>query len=480
MYKSPNKSRLERSLVNADFNDNDMNKTLFDRQFNRDIDNLSTCSDDNIGEITGMKMNMDMNRYDKGMPMRSSVIMKKQKYEDVEYSDFDLFKNEKIYKTDSFEDNNENQYSLIAESMKKIKPNDFSSNDGFPYEEFINGINRITYWGHKTMNELTHDEYLFNGYNLYTIFGIIYIISTGQTENELKRYFNYQNKKYLNAGILMSRDNLLQIRNQFVFDNYIISNRTYELDKNLASKMSKIVFNVIINKNQIESETQRVNAIINKISGMNNALSANTLNNLEIGLVSIAKISPIWLYSVDNIIREKLGSKYIQFMQFIGKMFNYYEDSDRQVIEIPTINKQMIIGIINHKKYNTFTDANILNDVINYLEPTTLDEVIIPMIQYRFKMRLTKTLMESKLKYVFTNDELNKIFRNGGCVNDYIQYIDLIFTDESANKKSRINGHSNVKKILAINSFEFYVRNIKTNCVMIMGSFNYNNLNIYE
>ena len=82
---------------------------------------------------------------------------------------------------------------------------------------------------------------------------------------------------------------------------------------------------------------------------------------------------------------------------------------------------------------------------------------------------MNKTLQKTGLTSVFAEQDMDKLFSKGGTLNDCIQYVDLIFGSTSCNKICNNKGYRTTCKFIANRSFEFYVRNIQNNCIMIMG-----------
>ena len=104
---------------------------------------------------------------------------------------------------------------------------------------------------------------------------------------------------------------------------------------------------------------------------------------------------------------------------------------------------------------------------INYLKPTIFEIVSIPTIKTRFKTRLNNILLKNGLTQIFDNYDstfLNTVQN----LEDCLQYIDICFGTKCTNKISK-NETSSIKKFIINKQFEFYVRSIDYNCVIMMG-----------
>lgn len=432
---------LEREMTSHKYNDNYIN----------DI----TSKDHDTSDI-----------YEKGMPVRSSFTVKRAVYDNNTHLDFDLY--DKIDTSNiklSYNNTSSGDFSSLDESMKTI------TRDVDPYETCINNINTSTCWMYSNMYMLSKNDFIINGFGLFSIFGVIYLISNNSTENELKNYFGYHEKQHLNAGLLTIKEKLNLHREQIIIDNYIINNKDIPTNTTTSKKLKSLIFNLIINKDQVQKETHRINNIIKTISGMQDAMSNNTITNTNISLISIAKLSPIWAYTIDSIKKLRINDNVVSCIQFIGKTFDYYEDKQKQLIEIPLYGDVYSIGIIM-PKYNleTPTDMKTLTTSINYIKPTILDDVIIPMINKRYKTRIIGILKKTGLKSTFIENGITSLYPEGGNITDCLQYTDVIFGSKTGKKISNNKGYRTTRKFIANKTFEFYLRDTTNNSILMMGA----------
>jgi serine protease inhibitor len=470
MVKRNNEKISMREFDEADFNDHqyksrlNVDRIMLERQMTAPNfgDNESI-----IGEVTGERFD-GSDVYDKGMPVRSSFTVKRAKYDNNSHLDFDLFdKIEKKQKNNvQYNDTTSGDYAQLDDAMKTI------TRGVDPYQTCITDVNTTTCWLHGNMYMFTKEDYVMNGYGMFSAFGIIYLMSHGNTEIELKNYFGFQDKKHLNAGLLTIRETMNKFRNQVVMDNYIVNDRNVPSQISTAKKLKSLIFNVIINRQYPEQEAERINKIIKTVSGMDNTVSANTLTKSAISLITVAKLMPIWGYRIDNIVKIRFRNTLTNFIRFVGKTFDYYEDAERQLVEIPLSGDVLTIGIILLKQnLNSPTDLKSLSTAINYIKPTVLDEVLIPTIKKRYKTRLNKTLQKTGLNVVFSAQEMTGLYPDGGTIDDALQYIDVIWGTKTGNKRCDNKGYRTTRKFIANRSFEFYLRNTENNCIVMMGRY---------
>ena len=479
-HSKKNKSNMGKQnnmkIAMREFEDQDINRRGYKNQL--DVDRImlerqmTTHSFEDkeniyVGEVTGEEFNPS-DVYDKGMPLRSVHTVKRSQYDNNDHLDFNLF--DKIDKKESkqivYNDTTSGDYAGLDEAMKTI------TRGTDPYEACVSDINSTTCWMHSMMFQAHSEDYVVNGFGLFSGFGVLYLISRGNTELELKNYFGYQDKKHLNAGLLTIREKTNEYRDQIVIDNYLINDRNLPNRIDVAKKLKSLIFSVVINTSYISQETNRVNDIIKTVSGLNEIISTNTLTKSENGIcmISVAKISPQWNYGIDEIINGKYKNNSTKFIRFVGKTFDYFEDAERQLVEIPMHGDIFVVGMILTKKNNdSSTSLNSLSTSINFIKPTVLDEVIFPMVKKRYKIRYNKTLQNTGLNQVFSEQELSGLFPEHGSLGDCVQYVDLSFGTKSANKRCNNKGYRTTRKFIANRSFEFYVRNIENNCIMMIG-----------
>lgn len=426
----------------------DRNKLLLDRQINSYSHNNNYT-----GELTGEKINDSTEIFDKGMPFRSTfTLMRKQ--QNNSHNDFDLFG--RIDKTDkhvTYIDSQTSDFADINDTMISITSN------ANPYETCINDISSTACWLNSNMSTLSNTDYVINGLGFFILFGIIYLTSKGKTELELKNYFNFQDKKHLNASLLTITDEIINNRDQIIFDNYFIHNKTIPYNKKSFDNLNQLVTNIAIDKNNISNEIERINKIISINSKISNVVSLNTISKSNLSLISIAKIKPKWLHQTNSFNHN--------FLRWINKSFKYFEDTDRQIIELPLYGKSFVFGVINKKTNCSPIDYKTLSLSMKYMKSTLLDEIVIPAIKKMYKIRLNKTLLKTGLNISSFNDIIG-LYPEYSRIDDCIQYIDIDLCANNVVEKSTKEYRSS-KKFIINDNFEFYLKNIDINCIMLIG-----------
>jgi hypothetical protein len=489
---------LERSMVmdgtserygqfkRDDFEDDGSGKTKRRNQNQNQFNN-------EYGEVTGNRIEARSDRYDHGMPVRSSFQTKKPDFDKNSHLDFDLYDKDMKNETDRlyYSESGDGYYSELKEAMNPI------TEGTDPYETCITGINTSGCWLNDNMASIMSRSYAISGYALFSIMGTMYLLSDNDVLTDYVSYFEYQEKKKLNAGLLTIREKLNKYRDQITVDNYLVSSNDYKINKETASGLKKLAFPVVINPRATENETFRLNSMIKKISKMSNVFSTKTVKSIDsVSLVTVSKIRPIFQYAINGIIEEsfysnlngssnKLEPIRSQFLRFVGITCGFFEDKTMRMIEMPLKGDEHVFGIImrkddndkygindsTRKKRGSIADIKKLSTCINYIEHRVMDEVTIPMIDKRFKIRLNTTLKTTGLRNIFRNPNYYKLYPDGAHISDCIQYTDLIISDYSVGVKSKNRGYMTQCKFFANKEFEFYVRDINTNTIFAMGKY---------
>lgn len=148
----------------------------------------------NIGEITGENLHR-LEKHDMGMPLRNGYSIRKMDHDPNEFRSFDVHNPvSDMKKLGTINDSH--NYSTIENSMdvlsSQLKPENIISNE-------ITKIALINYLSFR--NGYSSGQIAINAIGLFTIFTYLYIASDYETEIELKKYFNFPEKKILVSGL---------------------------------------------------------------------------------------------------------------------------------------------------------------------------------------------------------------------------------------------------------------------------------------
>jgi serine protease inhibitor len=324
-----------------------------------------------------------------------------------------------------------------------------------------NGINNFGLFLFDNMLNIMNNAFVYSPYLIYTIFASLYISSDGNTEIELKNYFNYPRNDIIISGLKEIVDSYQKINNSIgnciIFSDELDYNPQFFNNINFLSKIRKV------NKDNSQKEANDINTIIEKISGIEKkSISSDNIRNSNIILLNYANINPTWTSYFSKITKENN----IEFMYAFNQTFGFYEQPGLQVLEISSV-ENYCFGIIygdidlNDKNYKIITSS---------LKPTILEEVKIPKFKLQTKLRYTNLLKETDLKTVFLDLNCSNLFKSQCEINDCLQNIQFNVSEKSIQNK-KINGFKTSKKFIVQKSFRFYLRTVNNNCIILLGTY---------
>jgi len=333
----------------------------------------------------------------------------------------------------------------------------------------MNSINDYGIFLFNNLLNIMHTNFIFSPFLIYSIFGSLFIASDGNTEVELKNYFNFPRvdvlssgltelyQKYLNPQILKSE---IIMGNCIIFSDEINYNPQFCNNINAFTKIRKI------NKNNAKRESNDINKIIMTLMNSNKtSINAQSIENNSITLLNYAYINPKWTsyFSKTSMINN------IEYMHAYNQSFGYFEQPRLQVLELESTGN-ICFGIIygdidlNDKTYKLITSN---------LKRTYFKEVSIPKIKIQTKLRYTNILKETDLNTVFLDLNTPNLFTTECEISDCIQNIQFNLTENSENilQKSSIGGTISSKTFIVSQAFRFYIRLKSNNCILFLGSY---------
>lgn len=443
--------------------------------------------DNNIGELTHQPMVNDDDFNVPGMPNYGSFKPKESKYDQNDHFNFKVNRKLKsseknmLYNDDyDYDDNNYRQYSRVDEH-KSLYDND--NNDiGNSYDRFIDNINFMTLTMFRTLSMVNGKSFVINGYGLTNIMGVMYMLSQTNIQDAFESTFNFTNKKGLNAGLITLRNqcNISSIRQYFTIDSYIISPSFIDINTTIASQLKKLVFPLVMNPRQAMYEKERINEIILKLSGIDNILSAKTLSNVSNGLLllNVCKFNiriknqkgMRIMYNNDTFYKySHKEAKTIKIQMKFINLYNvkclYYETSSCKTIEIPLVSDH-VLGILIGDDFANFNPQILMNNMRNLVE-VEFSEIMIPMIDNIYKMRLNSILKNTNINDIFVQNDYSKLYPDEININDIVQIHKVKFTASSNIKKTN-NGVYNGERFYANREFLFYVKDKNTNLIKLI------------
>ena len=431
-----------------------------------------------FGEITGDIFNS--NAMDRGLPMRSQYTKRKQQYDQNDHLDFDLFDikptNLKVTNFDPLSMQGSGgttglEFADISTSMTNM------STQLSPITLCSTQIDRLNNNLFYFLYDLYNNSYVTNGLGLFTLFGMLYFCSTGITEIELKKMFDFPKKEELYDGLIQIQ-NLINNNNKIIdFKNFLILGNDVPYDPKYYETINFFCTLIRVDKSKPFTESKKLNEAVKKIlnTEIKNAVTPENFDKLQLMFLTTCVIHPVWDNSFDEIINGKFYSyekeNNVKYLHGISRSCGYFEDNNHQILEIKCLNNEITMGCILHKNnINNDVDDLKLHYFISHMKECVLDEIKIPCFTENYKIRFNNTLQNLGLTSVFTKILCPKFFPENVTLQDVIQNIKIIVDNNFIeNKQSKSKGYVTNRNFICNKPFIYYFRLVKTNTILLMG-----------
>jgi len=449
--KHTNRFEIERDeFMKNSTNDDEYNSQLSQRQFS---DNIRSTSN-----------------FERGMPMRPDFNINKTQYDSNNNGD-DFVTNMSQLR--------QSRQSRQKRSTKDISSFDPNSNladinhetkltDNLSeLNQCINNINDFGLFFYDNLLNIMNTNFIFSPFLIYSAFGSLFLGSDGNTEVELKNYFNMPRNDVLTSGLTELYQKYLNqsvLKGEIVMGNCVIFTDELEYNPQFCNNINLFTKIRKVNQNNPEKEAEDINKIISMITKNNKkSISAQNIASNCITLLNYANITPTWKCNFTKTSKNN-G---VEFMHAYKQQFGYFEQPNLQVLELESTGN-ICFGIIygdielNTKNYKF---------IISNLKKHILNEVMIPKIKIQTKLRYTNILKETDLKTVFLDLDLPNMFTTNCELSDCIQNIEFNLTNRCEYIPSKEQGFVTSKNFIINSAFRFYVRLKSNNCILFLGSF---------
>lgn len=480
-----NQRLFNRNFASIDTNKSKGNGRNLDRLcLERDFEKDDRSEDK--GEITGDAMDDDI--LNKGMPVRSSYSSKKPIYDGNKYLDFNIHdKKPSKKKIDYNESGNYTSFAEIGESMtsmtQQVNPTNILS---CGLEKFGSKM-----FDHM-LESIPNNNFIVCSFGLYSLFAFLYLSSDNITQNETQKFFDFSTKKLL-AGSLGKLNECISSLSQnkgsgkssINIKNLIIVGNNVPYDPEYIKKNGTYCTFARVNVQEPIKEAVKLTHIINKLMGtqMRNPITPGNIENLQIMMMSLAVIHPIWNFPFDKKAKgffygyeEERKQDYLISQ---GNVYRYFEDNDHQMIELEcgysngtkgSGEQGLVFGILLHKKTQTKESNQKIHFYLEHIRPTVLEEVRIPMFVQNLKFRYNNSLKSMGLNSVFKQITAQNLFPNcRPMIHDVIQNVKIVIDDASNNYVHNKKGVASMSRFIANKPFFYYLRLADTNTILMNG-----------
>ena len=444
---------LKNSKINK-FNDND---SFEEDNFN----NFASVKSNTINRITDLDFD-DFKNGNRGMPVRSQNVNHKRFNKDNDNDESNFIVKKTINnrtKLDPY--TKDTKFAIFSDINENSKLSQQLENDNI----CVDGINDFSLFLLKNLNNVLTSPFIINTIDIYSIFSSIYLSSQGNTEIELKNYFNFPRKDILEDG-LNKLTNVIKASNVkngncILFnDNITYNPEFYKLISNI-SKLRKISLN------NVNNEVNTINNIVNSMTqhNMKKSVTINNLNNLNILLLTLGFFNPTIIINCEEkpkIIKDNFNSKFFSNIMIDYVLLNnvttgYIETNKFNIIEFGLDNAKTILGLIQPKvNIKDITEKEIINN-LNKFKVCLFNKIQIPLFTIQTKLRFRNIFKQTDLRTVFDDINCPDLFQDRTCIDDVLQNVEInIHPNFKVIKKG--NENKNNKNFILKSTFIFYIR----------------------
>jgi hypothetical protein len=440
-----------------------------DNNFGNDIRDL------NVGEITNNNYDIGLER---GMPYRSQVNIRKNLHEQNMHPEYLLRKSSQPTKDmkafDPFATQiNNNLFSDIGEDTKisvSSKVDSLCSDN----------INTLSIFFVKNLLKILSTPFVISSIDIYSIFTSLYVASKGNTEIELKNYFEFPKKDLLINGYMPLIEDLEKNRMHFRNGSCILFDNNIPVNPSFCKYIEKITKVRKVNTNNIHDEYIMINNIISQITqnqDMKKSISKSCLENINTLLLTYSYINPTLLINNFQQIQSGFLSKFaghvnVNYLVAHNQIFGYSEHNNLKILELCCENSEVMYGIVNLDNRNDevdFSKQDMLN-CIKKLKPVLFNKIQFPLFNIKTKLKLKNVLKKTELVTVFLDLNCPELFSEKTKLDDVLQNCEIKL--EAKTKRVKVNvDYQSDKTFIVDKSFVYYMRLRKSNTIFSIGYF---------
>ena len=147
----------------------------------------------------------------------------------------------------------------------------------------MNNINDYGIFLFNNLINIMNTNFIFSPFLIYSIFGSLFIASDGNTEVELKNYFNFPRVDVLSAGLTELYQKFLNpqiLKSEIVMGNCIIFSNEINYNPQFCNNINTFTKIRKINKNNAKRESDDINKIIMTLMNSNKtSINAQSIEN---------------------------------------------------------------------------------------------------------------------------------------------------------------------------------------------------------
>jgi len=437
---------------------------------NNDENELNEFDNNDENELNEFDNNNKFDIPERGMPMRPDYNLKMNSQRESSNKSF-IIRNKNSTTKLTANDSNQNGYASFSNFDDSTQILSQLKDD----IQTIISCNDYTIFLLKNLASIIRSPFIINTFNVYKLFGSIYLASTGNTEIELKNYFNFPRKDILASGLTElnnnKKTNYQKTGISLLFNNELSFNEDY------YENISNFITMRKININQSRSESNKINEIISKFTShdMKKTVTTANIDFLSSIGISFGYINPTFLLNNVNIKKCRftsifLGPSTCQCIEAYEQRFGFIEKEQYKILEIALEGLDNFFGIILFNGAQLNFDKKEFQNSMKNLKPVYFKKISFPLFAIQTKMKMKNIFKSTDLKTVFLDLNIPELFSDRLKLDEVLVNIELKV--EPKFKKININKDEfkSDKEFIVDRTFIFYFRN-RSNLITNFGIF---------
>lgn len=456
--------QLKKGLVQSNLDRIDIERDEFMKNSHMEDND----SNDETGFITNNQFD---NNLERGMPSRPTVNIRKNLHEQNVHPEYLLRKSRETTK-------NMNPYDPFATSGGFAEINaDTKITQSTKVESLCSeNINSLSIFFVKNLAKVLVTPFVISSIDIYRVFASLYLSSKGNTEIELKNYFEFPRKELLVENFTNILNNLEKNENQIKNGSCILFDKNLPINQEFCKYVDQLTKVRKIDLQNLNNETNIINNIVTQLTqtNMKKSVSLQNLENLNVLLLTYSYINPTLLINNPEIKLGKFFSLFsglseVNYIFGHQQVFGFAKHENLELLEICCENSELMFGMIKIEDEINFKKQDLIT-AIKKLKPVFFNYIQFPMFNIQTKIKLKNVFKKSDLQTIFLDLNCPELFSEQTKLDEVLQNSEIKI-DRKFKKVKTSSNYNSDRTYIIDKSFVYYFRLRISNTFITIGVF---------
>lgn len=362
------------------------------------------------------------------------------------------------------------------------------------FSDYSDSINKFTFEiFNKILLKNFNENVFISAFSIHSAMGMVYEGADGETAKEIEKtlFINNKNKNRLGVAKNLIEELNKEEKNKLKIANALWIQNDYKILKSYLSIIEKYYFGKARNLD-FKGEPEKSRTIINKWveekteDKIKDLIPEGFLNSsIKLVLTNAIYFKGSWLYKFNKNFTKEEDFKTeegeiekVQMMSATGKEFNYAEDENYQILELPYDGETLSMLILLPKNDNLNINYSLFNELKKKLKKQKVN-VFIPKYKFEKKYFFFEILYEMGVHKAFEdNADFKKITGKKNLKIGNVIHQAYVQVDEEGTEAAAATGITlrltsviieHIPVFRADHTFLFFIFHNKTNCILFTG-----------